>query len=305
MNFNERQRLIQEVKDKFDINGKDIMIFDTEAYIDSDLTYHENKNIIMNQIKSLLPNNDRELVKEIKSRSEEVLQQQKEAYNEWQENNPKELKQLTKLFEKPSIIGIIGNPHEGKTNLGYFIVELLKENYDFNLCSYGLRCDLGENKIYSLEELESIRNSVIIVDEFFNLFDLEDRKNRKLIEKTLRLIFWNNNTLVLIGTPENFKKFISSKLNYVFYGRCTLGDFINGSRTKDIIVSYMGSELGSAVLELNKGNFILFDGHYQKISIPYLDRFDMKLNNPSILSSKKCANNVPNNVEKMCNDERK
>ena len=197
------------------------------------------------------------------------------------------------IFSKPRIVAICANTNEGKSNLIYHLLEEIKD-YDFKLYSYGLRNDLGEQKIYSIEELESIENAIIFVDEFFSLFDLEDRKKRKLIENSLRLINHNNNVLILSGLPENFKKFISGKLDIIFFKKCTLADFINGSRIKNIFLSYKGKELGSAVLNLKIDEALCYDGtHYNKINVPYYKKYDTKRQNERILKrSIKSAKNV-------------
>ena len=195
---------------------------------------------------------------------------------------------LKKILDKPKIIGICGDVNTGKSNLVYHLLTELKKTSQFNLYSYGLRCDLGEQKIYSIAELESIKNSLIICDEYFTLFDLDDRKARRAIENTLRLINHNNNILILVGLPENFKKFISNKLDVVIYKKCNLGDFINGSRIKALCLSYKGSELGSAVLNLAINEALMWsDTHYSKINIPLLRDFDTKKDNVKIIMSKK------------------
>src|SRR5574338_1070614 len=147
---------------------------------------------------------------------------------------------ITKLVDNPKLIGIVADANQGKSNLLYFMINSLRAKYHFNLYSYGLRVDLGERKIYSVEELEVIHNSIIIIDEFASMFDVDDRKEKKQIEQTLRLIFHNNNVVILCGLPENYKKFIASKLNVIIYKRCALKDFINGSRVKQVAYNYRG-----------------------------------------------------------------
>ena len=82
-----------------------------------------------------------------------------------------------------------------------------------------------------------------------SIFDLEDRKKRKLIERTFRLIFHNNNVLVLVGLPENYKKFISSKLGVIIYFKSTIADFtIDGNASNSVTSidsgawTYVGSD---------------------------------------------------------------
>ena len=188
------------------------------------------------------------------------------------------------LLDKPKIIGVVGDVNTGKSNYIYNVLKEIKDKYKFNLYTYGLRCNLGEQKIYSIQEMEDIRDSLIVCDEYFTLFDLDDRKARRSIENTLRLINHNNNILILIGLPENFKKFISNKLDAVIYKNCKIGDFTNGSRAKSICLNYKGHELGSAVLSLEKNEALVYDGkHYNKIIVPYIKDCDTKLNNEKIV----------------------
>ena len=196
------------------------------------------------------------------------------------------------IFNKPKIIGVCADVNQGKSNLLYHVLEQLKA-FDYSLYSYGLRNDLKEIKIYSIEELETITNSIIICDEFFTLFDLEDRKKRKMIENTLRLINHNNNILILCGLPENFKKFISAKLDIIFFKKCSLSDFTNGSRIKNICVNYKGCELGSAVLNLKVNESLVYDGlHYKKLDVPYYRKYDTKKKNEKILNKKMSINKI-------------
>lgn len=188
------------------------------------------------------------------------------------------------LFDRPKVIGIIAETNQGKSNLLYFILSKLQEGkYTHHLYTYGLRCDLGENKIYSLGELERITDSIIVCDEFQSLFDIEDRKNRKAIENSLRLINHNNNILILCGLPDNYKKFLSSKVDTFIFKQCSLASFINGSRAKNICLQYKGAELGSSTLSMRVDEALLFDKHYTKLKIPYMKEYDTKSSNIQIV----------------------
>jgi hypothetical protein len=203
---------------------------------------------------------------------------------------------ITDLFEKPCIIGLIGNPNEAKSNALYETIIELRKIGTFKLCTYGLKKRIeGATEINSVNELEQIRDSIIFIDEVMSLFDLDDRKIKKQIENTLRLIFHNNNILVLCFTPENVKKFISSKLDKIIYKKVTFDDFINGSSVKKIILNYQGYEKGTRILNLGKSEAIIYDGlHYHKTEIPYLEEFDTKKGNIQIVQK-----NVPEKVEEI------
>jgi hypothetical protein len=197
--------------------------------------------------------------------------------------------EILKLFESPRLIGLIGDANSGKSNLLYWTIKALRENHHFNLYYYGLRARIiSALQIFSVEELEVIHDSIIIIDEFSSMFDVDDRKQKRQIEKTLRLIFHNNNVILLSGLPENFKKFIASKLNSMIFKKCALSDAINGSRTKKVMYNYGGEELGAAMLDVEVNKAIVYDGvHYYKVTVPYVSEGDTKANNAHILKEKR------------------
>ena len=285
--------------------GENSDLFDLTAHLDNSLTISEAINEIAEKIKDFKIDINKQ-VESLKN-NEKIKSESKEFYNSWADGNKVQKKDIIDLFNSPKIIGIISDANAGKTNLIYNLIKKLQKIAKFKLFTYGLKKEIGDFKIYSIEELEKINNSVIFLDEFYNIFDLNDRKKVKLIEKTIRLIYHNNNILVLIGVCENFRKFLSNKLDVIFFGKCTLGDFVNGSRVKEICLNYGGIELGSSVLNLPKDKFIIFDGHYRKMDVSYLKEFDTKKENDSILKmwenlSEK--NLVQKNVEKklLCSE---
>lgn len=205
---------------------------------------------------------------------------------------------IENLFEKPGVIGLIGDVNTAKSNLLYHIITILSKKNKFNLFSYGLRSEVFGTKIHSVEELEKITNSVVVIDEVMTLWDLNNRMAKRQIENTLRLIFHNNNVLIICGVPDNFRKFIAGKLDYVIFKQVTIADFVNGCRVKRVLTNYKGNELGSNVLNLPKNEALVFDGsHYSKINVPYYPKYDSKKKNPSILVKKSVNRNV--NGKKM------
>lgn len=192
---------------------------------------------------------------------------------------------INNLFDKPKIMAVCGDVNSGKSLLVYWVIkELSKENL-FKLYTYGLKVEIpNAQSINSIEELEQISNSVIILDEVMSLWDLDNRMAKRQIENTLRLIHHNNNILLVCGVPENFKKFIAGKIKVTLYKKVTFDDLINGSKVKKNIMNYKGREKGTSVLNLEPKEVIIFDGsHYYKMEIPYLEEYDTKKNNPEIL----------------------
>src|SRR6056297_1458315 len=194
---------------------------------------------------------------------------------------------MLELFDGPKLIGSVADINSGKSNMLYDIIEKLGKKADFNLYTYGLKFPIGE-QIFSLEELEQIQNSIIIVDEAFSLLDLENRGKKKQIESTLRLLHHNNNIILFSILPENGKKFIASKFDAFIFKKCTIADFINGSMLKRIVDQYRGPEKGNCVLNIPIDKALTFDGKkYKMHDIDYHPDFDSKAQNQPILKTKK------------------
>jgi len=212
----------------------------------------------------------------------------------------KDNESIFSLFKGPSVIGIVSDGNQGKSNLIYWILEELSKKYNFRKYAYGLRCGIvGVVPVSSVEEIEQIRNSLIIIDEFSSLFDLENRKERNSIENTFRLLFHNNNIVILSGHGENFKKFISAKCSSVIFKKSTIADLINGSSIKNVLLNYKGMERGSTILNLKENEAIIFDGlHYTKIDIPYLSQYDTKAKNVPIFLPKNVSENAQKAFQK-------
>lgn len=221
---------------------------------------------------------------------------------------------IEKLFSEPKVIGVISNANQGKSMMLYYFLEELKKDYKFKTYSFGLRSELeGIQKIFSVAELEEIKDSVIILDEFATLINISDRKVKRQIENTIRLIYHNNNVLLLCGLGQNFPKFVSSKLDVIIYKKILLADLINGSSAQRNILNYKGYELGSTILNLNIDEAIVFNkGSYEKIKIPYISKYDSKKDNGNILNviekeedNKKIKDNTLNiNVETFSGTKR-
>lgn len=196
------------------------------------------------------------------------------------------MREIKELFNKPKIISIIGDINTGKSNLIHAILRELKQKNTFNLYTYGFKAepDTKHTKIHSVDELEQITNSIIAIDEVMSLFDLNNRMAKRTIENTLRLLHHNNNILILLMLPENTKKFLSGKINVHMFKKSTIADFINGSRTKNILTNYHGDCMGSKVLNLTPGEVLIYDNmHYYTMSVPYVESKDLKRNNVVIV----------------------
>lgn len=195
------------------------------------------------------------------------------------------------ILQKPQVIGVVADINQGKSMLLYHIIETARKNFNFNLFYYKLKVEVSNSQeVFTVAEIENITNSVIVIDELSSLFDLDNRKEKKTIEKTFRLLNHNNNIVILCGTPENFKKFISAKVNLLFFKKSTIADYINGSRIRNIITSFKGDQMGSEILQIPIDKALFYDGsHFKMIDVPYYVKYDTKKKNVPIC--------VPHNVK--------
>jgi len=181
---------------------------------------------------------------------------------------------------------LMSRSNEGKTHTLCTIIEEYKKQFNGTVTTFGFRDELlnllNVNSFSSLIELEEIRNSIIIVDEAGALFDLEDRKKRRQIESTLRLVNHRNNKILLSGLPSDFKKFLCAKAKLFIFKTLMISDLINGSLAKEILSQYRGHGLGTHTLLLDKGTMLAFDGTFWKETIPYNEKFDTKTGNENL-----------------------
>lgn len=242
--------------------------------------------------------------------SKEEIKDLKDTYKEITKSEDNDLKQLytpqtnsinfKEIFNKPKIIGICGGVNSGKSNLINYLILNLKDKA--NIYSYGNKKSFkGVTDIYSIDEMEQVRDSIIFLDEIMSLWDLDNRHEKRIIEKSLRLINHRNNILIICGVEDSFRKFIASKIDTFIFKKVKICDFINGCRAKNVVMAYRGNENGSTILNLEVDEALVFNGTYSKINIPYVKSYDTKLNNPMIVKEN-VINCVQENVrEKLCN----
>ncbi|MCK4260103.1 MAG: hypothetical protein KAX49_14080 [Halanaerobiales bacterium] len=196
-------------------------------------------------------------------------------------------------------IGVLmSRSNEGKTHTLCSLIQEYKQKYNGSVTTFGFKDALinllDVQSFSSLIELEEIRNSVIIVDEVGILFDLENRKKRRMIEGTLRLVNHRGNKILLSGLPSDFKKFLCAKSKVFLFKTLMISDLINGSLAKEMLLQYRGLGLGAHSLLLPKEMMLCFDGRFWTERMPYNAAYDTKLENENLFkkSTEKSAKNV-------------
>lgn len=205
---------------------------------------------------------------------------------------------LADIFDDPTIrsIGVIGDVNQAKTNTLNAIVTAIKAKYSCSIWASGLRIALdGVEQLNSISELETIYNSVVIVDEFPDFFDVNNARQQRAFEKSMRKIYHSNNILIICGLPRNFNLRLGAMLQAIIFKQCTLTDFVQRSPTDAAIKSYSSTygspiQKGSDMLTMPKDMALYHEigsKHFWEIDVPYIEDGDAKKFNPSILQPRK------------------
>lgn len=185
------------------------------------------------------------------------------------------------------IVGLVANESEGKTNtLFYFLDEVKRiKTQGAKLCAYFYHSEYkqmvnGVELINTLDELEQVKNSIIFLDEFKELFQLENRKFRHQIERVFNLLMHNNNIIILCGVPEYFKQFISSKVKIWVLKSISFKKCVNGSSLKQYVQTLTGDFVGSTMLSIPIDKMLV---NGVMADVPYMRKYDKKAKNLRLL----------------------
>jgi hypothetical protein len=200
---------------------------------------------------------------------------------------------IEEIFQDPTVraIGIMADVNQGKSNLIYHCIRILQEKYEVNIASYGLHMDVpGMRRLYSVNDLETVQNSVVFIDEFPSLFRLSNKRQMEKFEESMRKVFHHtsNNIVIICGLPHNFNKFLSGLMQVTILKQCTLEDFIQRSPIQQAVISFSPAGMkyaskGNTVLSMPKNVAVIFNpladklDRWSEVEIPHEKAFDSKL----------------------------
>jgi len=205
---------------------------------------------------------------------------------------------IERILKNPVSI-LIGATSTGKTMLLSNLMAEYIAKYTGRVYCYGVRREITKEMpvipFSSVVELEQIQDGIIVVDEVGALFDLDNRKQKRMIESTLRLVNHHNNKLVLSGLPSDFRKFLSAKATCFMYTSLTLSDLINGSLAKTTLLEYREEGMGAYTLDVPVGSFICYveneiknnkTASFQMDIFKYIEKFDTKRKNGNLFEKR-------------------
>lgn len=193
---------------------------------------------------------------------------------------------------KNNVSILVGQTNTGKTMCLADIMAAYIKNYTAQVYCYGIKKEITDEfgstvtPFSSVRELEQIKDGIIVIDEVGAIFDLDNRRQKRMIESTLRLVTHHNNRLILSGLPTDFRKFLSAKATCFMYTSLTISDLINGSLAKSTLLEYAEQELGAYVLSIPKGSALCYDDKmipgFWMDSFTYREQFDTKRDNRNL-----------------------
>lgn len=195
---------------------------------------------------------------------------------------------------------LMARSNEGKTMALCQIIDEYKKNYSGDIWTFGLKEELveklGVESFSSLPELETIKESIIIIDELLTLFDFSDKHNRKAVENVMRMVNHNGNKILLCGLPSDFNKYVSAKAKCFLFKGLNITDLINGAKTKQVVKDYKGVWKGEHKLNVPIDKMLCFDGFYWEETVHYNIQYDTKVDNKDLF--KKVTEKVDKKVRK-------
>ena len=276
----EKEQLREEIQRRFNKAQVDIKVFDISSQLDNTLSYSENRNIILEQIKPLLPSENDLTNKEAKNLKEYYTFIDSQAQSQEDILSYEVLKNI-------KTIAIFGDCGSGKTALAYKILECFKA---FKKCYFmkhpkpKLITEQGYFNLRNLEDLEKLQDCVIYLDEPQLYTSVYDKHTNLIFAKICSLARQRNITLILSSSDTR----VFTKHNEAYFDLWLIKDVDyfsvkNGSRIKNIIkencfIDPRGFTLNKnefiswsrTIKEFNgKHEFILIQGWKDDLSTPY------------------------------------
>ena len=196
---------------------------------------------------------------------------------------------IDKIFEKERRVGIVGNTGTSKSSLALTeLLELRQKYSELPIYVFGveetLEPFLNQHKIYFIRNKEDIldlkiKNSVILIDEFADLFSFQTRD--KELERIKR--FFNRiehlNDFLIISTAQNgfWNKFVTGFIQTFLVKQIDFNVLVNGTDLKRKVT---GIETTSDYrLDCERNEFyVIGNGMTEKRTFAYNPNLDSKKN---------------------------
>jgi len=201
---------------------------------------------------------------------------------------------ITDLFSKHRAIGIVGDRNSAKSSLALSKLIEIKEKYKIDVYVLGVETNLYDylkskkiKILYSIEDVLDlkIKNSLIYLDEFGDLFDTrsESKQKDKIKRFFNRLAHLNNYVMVSSAQVNFWNKFICSLIECYLVKQIDFEALVRGTTLRRKIISIKENTSDYRLeMPINTYYIITNEGLVEKCSFKYNENLDSKkdLTNP-------------------------
>jgi hypothetical protein len=164
---------------------------------------------------------------------------------------------VTSLLDNCHTISILADRNSGKTNLLIYLAKNYKGSK--KIVMFGYPKDLGYERVFQLNRLGTITDSIILFDEIERYIKIYASDTNRLFLDLLCMMAHQNNTLIFT-TPltQAITKATDNFIDaYIYMKMRDLGSLKNGSKAKRLLQGSCYPEINSLSANIPLGKFIV------------------------------------------------
>lgn len=203
------------------------------------------------------------------------------------------MSKLKELFEKNRVIGLVGNPDTGKSLWALSSLVDLKKEYNVPVYCLGaekeLEAFLMKKEINILRSKTDIldmkiKNSIIFIDEFSDLFSVQTRdKQLEKIKRFFNRIAHLNNYVLISSAQEGFwNKFMCGLVKCFIVKKIEFSGLVNGTPLKTKVMDLEFTSDYRLDILPEEYYIINDDDIAVKETFEYVKELDVKKDKPNI-----------------------
>jgi hypothetical protein len=170
---------------------------------------------------------------------------------------------VTNLLDNCHTISILADRNSGKTNLLIYLAKNYKGSK--KIVMFGYPKDLGYERVFQLNRLGTITDSIILFDEIERYVKIYQNSTNQMFLDLLCMMAHQNNTLIFT-TPltQAITKATDNFIDaYIYMKMRDLGSLKNGSKAKRLLQGSCYQEINSLSANIPLGQFIVISDYVE------------------------------------------
>lgn len=224
------------------------------------------------------------------------------------------VRKVEELFIHPElrhirVLGVVADPNEGKSNVVKHLISIFQERAkETRIVTYALPWMPGVHSIHRVDDLERVQNSFVIIDEFADMIDMNNARQRKRLFDTIRVINHPraNNIVILMGMARDFNGKLAGMIQAYIIKSLTIADAVQRSTLHNFVNTYSGGfrvRKGANVIDMPKDIALIHvvGGNTDEVEVPYVKEYDTKLQNKPVVKWDNPADNLEDRLNSITN----